>query len=70
MSFDIKINKQELNKFKSIILGLYPDFNFAQIDETEDTLTFKVLGEDMEKDTLLQETIMEHLDSINIEENI
>lgn len=69
MSFDIEINKEEVGKFIIIMKYLYPDFNYAQLKEGDKSV-FKVLGEDMEKDCLLQETLIQHLDCVNMEEEI
>lgn len=69
MAFDIKLDKQEQEQFEKI-MALYPKHSFVVYQETDEHFHIKFLGEDMEKDALLQEAFLEHLDSVQIEENI
>lgn len=72
MPFDITINKEDMPKFTSIVGTIFEGFAFAPLKETDEKFTFKIgfLGEDEEKLCQLQETLMEHLDEVNIEEVI
>lgn len=69
MSFDLRLNKEEQQKFKKI-MNFYYQFNYVVYQETEEHFYIKFLGEDMEKDCLLQEELMCYLDSAHIEEII
>ena len=67
MGFDVKLNKEEQNKFEKV-MELYPKHGYVVYQETEEHFNIKILGVDMEKDSLLQEALMEHLESVDIEE--
>jgi len=69
MAFDIKINKDEKEQFLKV-MTLYPDFMWVNGIPSEDKYHLIFLGEDMEKYSLLQEALMEHLESVEIEEII
>jgi hypothetical protein len=69
MAFDITINKEEQDKFLKI-MALYPDFMYVNGAPIIDKYHLIFLGEDTEKDSLLQEALMEHLESVEIVESI
>lgn len=69
MAFDIKLNKQDKDIFEKVLV-LYPKYSYVVYQETEEHYHIKFLGEDIEKDSLLQEALMEHIESIEIEEEI
>jgi hypothetical protein len=69
MAFAVVIDKAEREKFLDV-MRLYPRTMYVNSASEEETYTLVFLGEDMEKDALIQETLMEHLDSIKIEETI
>jgi hypothetical protein len=69
MAFTVEINKDEKEQFLKI-MDLYPDRMYVIGSNTEEAYHLIFLGEDMERDCLLQETLMEHLDYVKIEENI
>lgn len=68
-SFDIKLDKENINEFKSI-MGAYPNNFYVTYMETERHLYIKFIGEGMEADCEIQETLLEQLPSVTIEENI
>lgn len=69
MAFKAIINKDDQEQFLKV-MALYPDTMYVNtfVDENKYHLIF--LGEGIEKDCLLQETLMEHLDGVEIEEII
>jgi hypothetical protein len=69
MAFNITINKDEKEKFLKI-MALYPDYMYVNGIADEEHYNLIFLGEDIEKDCLLQEALMEHLDTVTIEENV
>jgi hypothetical protein len=72
LPFDITINKDDMPKFTAVVNTIFDGFAFAPIEETEEKFKFKIgfLGEDEEKICQLQETLMEHIDEVKIEEII
>jgi hypothetical protein len=69
MSFSIQIDKEEQEQFLKV-MALYPGYMYVNGEPSEDKYNLMFLGEDMERDCLLQEALMEHLDSVVIEEDI
>ena len=67
MGFDLKLDKEEKEQFEKV-MALYPNHSYVVYQETEEHFNIKILGVDMEKDALLQEALMEHLESVDIEE--
>lgn len=69
MAFDIILDKSEKEQFDKI-MALYPKYSYVVYQEISESYHIKFLGEGIENDSLLQESLMEHLDSVKIEENI
>lgn len=69
MAFSITIDKDEQEQFLKV-MALYPDYMYVNGLAGEDKYNLIFLGEDVDKDCLLQEALMEHLESVEIEECI
>jgi hypothetical protein len=72
MAFDITINKEDMPKFTAIVNTIFEGFAYVPLNKSKKKLTFKIgfLGEDEEKIEQLQESLMEHLGEVDIEEII
>jgi hypothetical protein len=72
LKVEATFNKDQTEKFLAISESLYNKFAFFPINTTEKTITYGIgyIGEDEEEFYRFQETLMEHIDSITIEEAI
>jgi hypothetical protein len=68
--FDATFNINQQEKFNNIANGLYIKFAFFPTNMQEDKITYSIgyIGEDEEEYYRFQETLMEHIDEIHIEE--
>lgn len=69
MAFNVEFNIDEKEQFLKI-MALYPDYMWVNGLNPIGKYNVIILGEDMERDCLLQESLMEHLESVKIEETI
>jgi hypothetical protein len=68
MAFNVEFNTDEKEQFLKV-MALYPDYMYVNGLTLEEGKTkVFILGEGLEKDCLLQESLMEHMESVNIEE--